>query len=195
MRCHKTGRGGVISSVNTATEALSEAKAKDDAFHIEAAFCEQYPRVARIIARLLRDRARAEELAVEVFLKLWRNPKAQRDKVEAWLYRVAVRTALDELRSRSRRWRYETLFGLLERNASPATPEQIHRASEEQERVRLVLSLLEPRQAELLVLRSHGFRYEEVASILDLNSASVGTLLARAQQAFRKEYTRRYGHE
>ena len=68
-------------------------------------------------------------------------------------------------------------------------------ASEEQERVRLVLSLLESCQAELLVLRSHGFRYEEIGSILDLNPASVGTLLARAQQAFRKEYTRRYGHE
>lgn len=194
VHCHKTGRGGVISNVNTAT-TLSEAKAKDDAFQIEAVFREQYPRVARIIARVVRDHARAEELAVEVFLKLWRHPKAQGDRVEAWLYRVAVRTALDELRSRSRRWRYETLFGLLERNASSATPEQIHRASEEQKRVRLVLSRLDPRQAELLVLRSHGFRYEEVASILDLNAASVGTLLARAQQAFRKEYIGRYGHE
>jgi RNA polymerase sigma-70 factor, ECF subfamily len=192
--CHKTGGGDVISSVNTAT-ALSEAKSKDNALGIEAVFREQYPRVARIIARVVRDHARAEELAVEVFLKLWRNPKAQGDRVEAWLYRVAVRMALDELRSRSRRWRYETLFGLLEKNMSPATPEQIHRTREERERVRLVLSLLDPRQAELLVLRSHGFRYEEVASILDLNPASVGTLLARAQQAFRKEYIRRYGHE
>lgn len=195
MHCHKTGRGGVISSVNTATEALSEVKAKGDAFHIEAVFREQYPKVARIIARVVRDHARAEELAVEVFLKLWRNRKAQRYRVEAWLYRVAVRTALDELRSRSRRWRYEGLFGQLERNTSPATPEQIHRANEEQVRVRRVLSLLDPRQAELLVLRSHGFRYEEVASILDVNPASVGTLLARAQQVFRKEYIRRYGHE
>jgi len=181
--------------VNTATEALSEVKPRDEARHIEAVFREQYPRVARIIARVVRDRARAEELAVEVLLKLWRSQKAQRGKVEAWLYRVAVRTALDELRSRSRRRRYETLFGLLVRNAAPATPEQIHRTSEEQERVRLVLSMLEPRQAELLVLRSHGFRYEEVASILGLNPVSVGTLVARAQQAFRKEYTRRYGHE
>jgi RNA polymerase sigma-70 factor, ECF subfamily len=195
MHCHKTGRGGVISSVNTATEALSEVKAKGDAFPIEAVFREQYPKVARIIARVVRDHARAEELAVEVFLKLWRNPKAQRYRVEAWLYRVAVRTALDELRSRSRRWRYEMLFGQLESNTSPATPEQIHRANEEQERVRRVLSLLDPRQAELLVLRSHGFRYEEVASILDVNPASVGTLLARAQQVFRKEYIRRYGHK
>ena len=36
-------------------------------------------------------------------------------------------------------------------------------------------------------------RYDELASTLDLNPSSVGTLLARAQQAFRKEYIKRYG--
>ena len=72
-------------------------------FNIETAFRTHYGRVARIIARVVRDHARAEELAVEVFLKLWRTRNAQADKVEAWLYRVAVRTALDELRGRTRR--------------------------------------------------------------------------------------------
>lgn len=169
--------------------------ANDAAFNIDAVFRTHYDRVARIIARVVRDRARAEELAVEVFLKLWRMPKAQADKVEAWLYRVAVRTALDELRGRTRRVHYESLFGFVHANSAPLTPEQIHRATEKQERVRSILGRMKPRQAEFLVLRSHGFSYEEVASILDINSASIGTLLSRAQHAFRKEYVKRYGHE
>ena len=57
----------------------------------------------------------------------------------------------------------------------------------------MVLSAIARRQAQLLVLRSDGFSYDELASTLDLNPASVGTLLARAQQAFRKEYIKRYG--
>jgi len=52
---------------------------------------------------------------------------------------------------------------------------------------------MRPRQAELLILRSNGFSYEELASMLSLNSASVGTLLSRAEQAFRKAYINRYG--
>ena len=48
-------------------------------------------------------------------------------------------------------------------------------------------------QAELLLLRSDGLSYEEVASALELNPGSVGTLLGRAQRAFRKEYLKRYG--
>jgi RNA polymerase sigma-70 factor (ECF subfamily) len=58
-----------------------------------------------------------------------------------------------------------------------------------------VLSAIDERQAELLVLRSQGLSYDEVAAALDLNSASVGTLLSRAQQAFRKEYIKRYGEQ
>jgi len=65
-------------------------------------------------------------------------------------------------------------------------------AREEQQRVDVVLSVIERRHAELLLLRSHGLTYDELASTLELNPASVGTLLSRAQQAFRKEYVRRY---
>ena len=56
-----------------------------------------------------------------------------------------------------------------------------------------MLASLKTRDAELLLLRNDGHTYDEIAEILDLNAASVGTLLSRAQQAFRKEYIKRYG--
>ena len=164
-------------------------KASEAHFEIEAIFHAQYERIARVIARVIRDPARAEELAVEVFLKFWRNQHAQANS-EGWLYRVAVRTGLNELRARTRRSRYEALLGF---GRSTHTPEDIRATTEAQERVRLVLAAIEERQAELLLLRSHGLSYEELACALDLNSASIGTLLSRAQQAFRKEYIKRYG--
>lgn len=165
-------------------------KAIEAPFDLDTIFRAQYERIARVIARVIGDPARAEELAVEVFLKLWRNRQAQGQKAESWLYRAAIRTGLNELRGQTRRSRYERLLGFARRTP---TPEEIHAATEEQERVRLVLGVIEPRQAELLLLRSHGLSYDEVASALDLNPASVGTLLSRAQQAFRKEYIKRYG--
>jgi RNA polymerase sigma-70 factor (ECF subfamily) len=181
------------SVVSAPSDAVAEIAARRTGFDLEAIFRAQYRRTARVIARVVRDHARAEELAVEVFLKLWRNARAQQgENAEGWLYRVAVRAGLDELRRQARRARYESLIGFVR---GSLTPEEIHTATEEQERVRLVLGAIEPRQAELLLLRSDGFRYEEVASALNLNPASVGTLLSRAQQAFRKEYIKRYGEE
>ena len=179
-------------SVDAPSEPSAESRNQAIQFDIEATFRAQYERVARVIARVVRDPARAEELAVEVFLKLWRNKQAQGDRTQGWLYRAAVRMGLDELRRQTRRTRYERLLGF---GNGVRTPEDIRRTTEEQERVRLVLGVINRRHAELLLLRSDDFSYDEVASALDLNPASIGTLLSRAQQAFRKEYIKRYGEQ
>ena len=162
--------------------------ARDQAF--ESFFRERYERIVRVVARVVRDQARAEEIAVEAFWKLWRNPKAQDEQAGGWIYRTAVRLALDELRKHARRLRSESAS-----HEPPLIPdpEQLHAEDEAREQVRQTLAALDTRGAELLLLRSHGLSYGEVAAALDLNPASVGTLLTRAQQAFRKEYVKRYG--
>ena len=172
------------------SEAIVGSESNDAWPDIERIFRAHYSRLARVIAKVTRDPARAEELAVEVCLKWSVSRKADGENAERWLYRAAVQTSLNELRHQMRRSRYERLVSFV--RGSP-TPEELLATSQQQERIRLVLAAIEPRQAEMLVLRSQGFSYEELASTLILNPASVGTLLSRAQQAFRKEYTRRYG--
>ena len=188
--------GRCCSVVDVRSEGVVEVSLSEAGNDLEAVFDAQYERVARVIAGVIRDPARAEELAVEVFLKWSRNSKTAEENASAWLYRTAVRTGLNELRHQTRRVRREGVFGLFRSSkvAGP-TPEETLAAKQEQEKVRLVLSVIKPRQAELLVLRSHDLSYDELASTLDLNPTSIGTLLSRAEQAFRKEYVRRYGKE
>lgn len=156
---------------------------------LETLFEAHYESTARAIARVIHDNGRAEELAVEAFLKLSRNPQAHGERAGGWLHRTAIRLALDELRRRSRRARYEALLPW--RRVSH--PEELFSAAQEQGRVRAVLASMNARHAELLLLRHDGASYDELASSLDIHPASVGTTLSRAQQAFRKEYTKRYG--
>ena len=137
-------------------------------------------------------KAETVRIAVKVFLRLSRTPRAQGEKAEGWLYCAAVRIGLDELRRKARRNRYERLAGWFR---SVPTPEEIRAVGEERERVRMVLSVMKRRRAELLLLRSDGLSYNEVAAALELNPASVGRLLIRAQEAFRKEYVARYGEK
>jgi RNA polymerase sigma-70 factor (ECF subfamily) len=59
----------------------------------------------------------------------------------------------------------------------------------------VVLVAIQARQAELLVLRTQGLSYDELACALNLKPASIGTFLSRAEQAFRKEYIKRYGQQ
>jgi len=44
---------------------------------LDEIFRAHYERIARVIGRVIHDQARAEEIAVEVFLKWWRNPQAR----------------------------------------------------------------------------------------------------------------------
>jgi DNA-directed RNA polymerase specialized sigma24 family protein len=80
-----------------APEAIGQMKTNAAVFDLETIFRAQYERIARVIARMVRDPARAEELAVDVFRKPERNSLAQGQNAEGWLYRVAIRTGLDEL--------------------------------------------------------------------------------------------------
>jgi DNA-binding CsgD family transcriptional regulator len=104
---------------------------------------------------------------------------------------AAVRMGLDELRRAARRARYERLFGLF--RTPPPTPEDVRATRDDRDRVRSVLAAIRPREASLLLLRAEGQSYEEVAAAAGLKSSSVGTLISRAQCAFRLEYERRYG--
>lgn len=65
--------------------------------------------------------------------------------------------------------------------------------TEERARVRQALGALKTDQVALILLRAEGLSYAELAAALRLKQGSVGTLLARAEEAFRKEYVHRYG--
>jgi RNA polymerase sigma-70 factor, ECF subfamily len=153
-------------------------------------FTANYAALTRLIYRVVGDIGWAEDLAAEAFWKLHRNPPASEHNVAGWLYRTGIRLALDNLKKRKRRAHYEALAP---RPAAIKSPEEALEQLDQQVRVRQVLAALKPEQAALLVLRSEGYSLGEIASILCLNPSSVGTFLARADMAFRKEYVNRYG--
>ena len=149
-----------------------------------------YRRLARLLFRITRDFARAEEMASEAFWRLYHSPPASGANLEGWLYRTGLRLALDHLRKERRRSRYEALAAVI--GLAPGPDEALER-NQERGRVRVVLASLKREQAGLILLHAEGFAYAEIAAVLGLKTTSVGTLLSRAEAAFRKEYVHRYG--
>jgi RNA polymerase sigma-70 factor (ECF subfamily) len=176
--------------MNPESHPLADIIAPTGSPDVEQLFHLYYPRIARVIARIVSDPSRAEELAADVFWKFMRTPKVHHANPGGWLYRAGIRRAVDELRRQQRRDRYERFFAFL---GTAPSPEQLHSEAQDQQQVRRVLASLKHRDSELLILRSEGLSYEETAEILGVNFTSIGTLLRRAQDAFRKEYIKRYG--
>jgi RNA polymerase sigma-70 factor, ECF subfamily len=158
---------------------------------LDELFRAHYTRLARVVGRIVHDRARAEEIAADVFLRWQRHPSAHGNGAEGWLYRTAARQALDA-------WRRDQRWGRVERalahlGVAPRTPADLHAGDEERRQVRDVLASLRSRDATLLLLWAEDVSYADLASAVGVQATSVGSLLRRAQDAFRKEYEARYG--
>jgi RNA polymerase sigma-70 factor, ECF subfamily len=165
--------------------ACEQAPAPHD-FH--QLFAMYYARLARLLYRVTGDYARAEEVASEAFWRLHRKPPVAESNIEGWLYRTGLRLALDQIKKDRRRARYEALASVLRLSPSP---QQLLEQIEDGAKVRIVLGTMKPGQAVLILLRTDGLSYAELAGALHLNPTSIGTLLARAEAAFRREYIRR----
>ena len=190
----------VITGVQPAEEfVLDPARGEDQPpAWLEAIFHQHYPRVVGVLARLVGDRAQAEEIASDVFCKLSirRSPVRTPADLVAWLYRVAMNAGVDAVRANARRRRREQEAGTQKlRTASGGDALEEMLVREKRARVRAVLSTLKPREAQLLVLRAGGMAYREVAETLGISPGSVGTLLARAEAEFEKKFRARYGDD
>jgi RNA polymerase sigma factor (sigma-70 family) len=163
-----------------------------------AVFLQHYLRVVGTLMRLLGDRTRAEELANEVFWRLYREPELQTDgNLGGWLYRTATNLGIDALRAYSRRRLYEEAAGRQTHGsgANAHGPLEEVLRDEKCRRVRAVLASIKPAQAQLLILRASGFSYKELADALDVKMTGIGTMLNRAEEEFRNRYIELHGHE
>lgn len=151
-------------------------------------FREHYPSVLRKIHHLVGDRATAEDLTQEVFLRLYRQPPDDLDRIGPWLHRVLTRIVYDYFR---RLGRDEQLTDrqknqlLVQEQTSPSSDDLVIR-DWERDVVRRVLGKLSNRDMQALLLKEQGFSHAEIAEALQVNPKIVGTLLMRAANRFHK---------
>jgi RNA polymerase sigma-70 factor (ECF subfamily) len=172
--------------------AWSGAKAGWSEESFSAVFHQNYSRIVGVAARVLGERAQAEEVADDAFWRLYRRPQLQQDgnNIAAWLYRTASRLAIDVLRGRKRLRLAQEVLAAEPANPAPRGPLAEMLADERVLKVRQSLAALKPQQAQILALRHSGLSYAEVATALGIKPSSVGTTLARAEAAFEAQYRR-----
>jgi len=184
-------REAVLIRSTSGGSSTRQAKWAESAF--ESIFVEYYARVVAVLDRLLGNRAEAEELASDVFAKLYQQslPADREHHLGGWLYRTATRLGIDNLRAASRRMRYEQAARREAAEGDPSpNPLDAALRAERCRQVRATLARLKPAQAQLLMLRSSGLSYRELAEAIGMQPSSIGTLLARAEAEFERTHRR-----
>lgn len=187
----QTHKSMIDSMKHRKTEESAMARDESRAAEFETLFQEHWARVYRLLQRLVGDPSEAEDLALETFLRLYKQNPGQEDGFNfgGWLYRVATNLGLHSIRSWKRREHYEMTAGRFAlENSGDEAPAEILAQEEERRQVRLVLARMNQKQSQLLILRHSGLSYKEIASTLRLAPASIGPLLVRAEREFEKQY-------
>lgn len=165
----------IKSRMGDDVQRLLQQRRYDDALE---ALMERYEqKVFRMAVAMLRDAGRAEEVAQDVFVKVWRAFPTYdgRAAVSTWLYAIARNTCLSAVRSESYR-KTATLEGLPEPVAPASDPSGV-------EWDRYVSQLPDPLRQVVMLFYFEDRSIGEVARMLGVAEGTVKSQLHRARRA------------
>jgi RNA polymerase sigma-70 factor (ECF subfamily) len=185
-----------VSSSDSIQEELSDEELMQRlSLRDRRAFEEIYDRYGDLVystaLRVLRDPHLAEDISQEIFVRLWRKPDryvAERGRFLTWLISVTRNRAVDEVRARGRRQRYETASPEEQERELPADtandPALTAQLAEQRRIVRGALTELPPEQRQVIELDFFGGLTQQ--EIADRLSQPLGTVKTRVRLGMQK---------
>jgi len=174
-------------------ELVQRVRAGDDACY--RLLVERYQTLVYTIAfRMVRDRSEAEDIAQDVFLKVYRTLDGFREEAsfKTWICRIATNRCIDWRRKHGPRQEAAASVDEAEKVADQGTyerPEQALVRRETQEEVRRVIDEM-PEKYRTVLLKYHfqGMSYKDIAEAQQISPRTVETRLYRAKQLLRNAW-------
>ena len=189
----KNDMGGATAALDYDAELMLRVKEGDGASFGLLLEKHRSP-VVHFLYRMVQNQAVAEELAQEVFLRVYRSRSSYEPtaKFTTWLFRIATHLALNSLRD----GKNERLQERLDRDSAEMPARQVSdsRPSVEQrlvygvrlEEVRqAVAALPEKQRAAVLMHKYEEMEYSQIARVLRCSESAVKSLLFRAYETLR----------
>jgi RNA polymerase sigma-70 factor (ECF subfamily) len=166
---------------------LMQAVAKGDKAAFATLFDRHQRSVVRFAYRFVGSTARAEELAQDIFVKLYRSASGYRPtaKFKTFLFRVATNHCLNELRRGDYRLEQsepDSAQGEADtREGGAVTPDQSLEGKELEKAVGAAMAKMSDRERlAFSMCRFEGLAYKEIADALQASEAAVKSLIHRA---------------
>jgi len=156
---------------------------------VEELYAEHHAEIYSYLCRMLRDDELAADLTQETFVKAFRAYDTLVDPARArpWLYQIAGRTAIDELRRR-RIIRFVPWTGE-SRGTDPSAEDVVLRNRLTTEMERALATLPERQRMALLLAEVHDLTGQELAQALGVSHTAARAVLTRARESMRQALT------
>jgi RNA polymerase sigma factor (sigma-70 family) len=170
-------------------EMIMEAVKNGDLQQASVLFDRYHKRIFNFLARMTMDRAAAEDLTQNVFLRLikYKNSYREGNKFQSWIYQMARNVFSDHYQAHKNR---KSDFIDVEKMSDRMADKEESAEMEEREKIlHRSLALLSDEQRELLVLtRFQQMKYEDVAVIMETTVANIKVKVHRAIAKLREHY-------
>ncbi len=170
-------------------EQIMEAVKNGDLQQATILFERYHKRIFNFLARMTMDRALAEDLTQNVFLRMikYRNSYREGNRFQSWIYQVARNVFSDHYQVHKNK---KSDFIDVEKMSDSITDPEEGAQQEEREKIlHRSLAMLNEEQRELLVLtRFQHMKYEEVAIIMETTVANIKVKVHRAISKLREHY-------
>jgi len=189
----KTGIGTAAAALDFDAELMLRVKEGDGA-SFGVLLDKHRSSVVHFLYRMVQNHAVAEELAQDVFLRVYRSRSTYEPtaKFTTWLFRIATHLALNALRD----GKNERLQERLDDDSSDMPVRQVsdNRPSIEQSMVyrarldevrRAIKTLPEKQRAAVLMHKYEEMEYSQIAAVLSCSESAVKSLLFRAYETLR----------
>jgi RNA polymerase sigma-70 factor (ECF subfamily) len=183
------GRRGAATDYDV---ALMLAFQRGDELAFQELVERNHARVIGLIYRFIGDATDAEDLAQEVFLRIYRARQTYKPmaKFSTWMFRITANVSLNALRSRASRRDDVSIDQMADSSDGPRampdpdthTPDHSLHQEELHARVREAIGTLPAKQQIAVVLNKYeGMSYADVARTIGCSTMAVKSLLARAR--------------
>lgn len=156
---------------------------------VAALFTQHHERVFRVARRITGNASDAEDVLQTVFLRIMRRdePPLRTDDAANYLHRAATNASLDLLRRRKAA-RSEPIEDAERFQDHEPNPEAAHVGAEIRDKVRAALAELNPRAAEIFVMRYFdGYGNREIARLLNTSWSTIAVTLHRTRAKLQKD--------
>jgi RNA polymerase sigma-70 factor (ECF subfamily) len=160
---------------------------RDEAYRfVEELFRRHQHEIYAYLVRMLRDPELAADLTQDAFVKAYKayDTLEKPENARAWLYQIAHRVALDDLR-RKRIVRFIPLVGET-RNTTPSAEHLVMEARLSGELQRALERIPERQRSALLLAELHDLTGLELAAALGVSHVAARALLTRARESLRQ---------
>ncbi len=140
------------------------------------------------ISRFVKSETVAEELVMDVFMKIWvgRELVVQIENFDAFLFRIAHNKSIDFLRSAAKDHRLKELLFEKIQAASAEKADTFVLVHEYEEKIREAISLLPPQRRKIYLLsREQDCTHDQIAEQLNISKSTVNNQLVEAQRFIR----------